>query len=207
MKQDARFPAQCTNPACRTIFPSSFAASNVTGLKLEGNTDRCPVCHRAASVIDGTFDVKDAIIQVISAPETTKAILAAFLNVAQQAVSGEISEKEAVEKAAAIGPQFKYLMMLAAGSIPILALLAALLQTYLQYDSNRTSPEDFRKVVDAINAQTEVLQRGIQSATPAEKTSPPNVTKKSTHRRTQINKERKNRLKARRAELGRSRTR
>jgi hypothetical protein len=197
-----RFPAQCTNPTCKTIFPSSIAATNVTGLTLEGNMEPCPVCGSLARIVDGTFDVKNAIIDIISAPDATKEILRAFLNIVQQTSSGKLSTEDAAKKADTVSPKFGYLLRLAAGSIPVLALLATLLQTYLQYDSNRTSPDDFKKVVDAIQAQTSVVQ-----ALAADANTAPKAAKAPSHRRTHVNRERRQYLRNRRAEFGGSRSR
>jgi hypothetical protein len=227
---EVQFPARCTNPSCRTIFPSGFGASgNVSEIGLVGNSAQCPVCSSQAKVVDGVFNVRDSIVEIISAPESTREILQAFLGIAQQVTEGKISQQEAVEQAGKLGPKFRYLMKLIAGSVGAAALVVSLVALHLQGEANQltreanqlareasqSSSEDTKKVLDvlgSVDGRLNKIQtdnnadaaRSDHTKAKAQVKAAPVVEKPS--RRTQVNHERRKRLKQRREQYGGSRT-
>lgn len=105
-------------------------------------------------------------------------------------------------------------MKAATNSATILGVIVTLVALYLQYQTAQDSSEDQKKFLDAINAQTVVLEK-IQNeqrvqgerARPAEpKTAAKSPALKSPKsRRSQVYKEHRHTLKARRETFGKSR--
>jgi hypothetical protein len=208
-------PAQCQNPKCKAIFPSGFYTDGKNN-SFVGNASQCPVCGSRATVVDGTFSVRDNILEIISAPASSRDMLRAFLSIAEKAKEGVISKEDAISEAGHINPQYAGILQAAfSHGMPILILLITILQTTLQYEGNVSSSQDMKKLLDAVTAETMVLQdnpnkqsvSAISSApTKPEPTTKPSLVKRHSNRRAEVNERRRHQLKERRTLLGRSRT-
>lgn len=58
-------------------FPSRMlridgAVENIT---FSGNSERCPTCGRPSAVMEGTFTIRDGLVEVLSAPQWTRDML------------------------------------------------------------------------------------------------------------------------------------
>src|SRR5271155_652602 len=106
------FPAYCPN--CKSVFPfrGIGIGKNATAtIGLSGNKTNCPVCgFREAQISDGIYQANSTAIQVLSAPESTYAIIEALKAIAEQAAKGQISSKEAIKKAGDLSPKYAALM-------------------------------------------------------------------------------------------------
>jgi hypothetical protein len=210
------FPAYCPN--CKSIFPFRgfrIEEANVKVTFIDSKTT-CPICgNLEAKISDGTYQANSTAIQVLSAPESTLAIIEAFRLLAEQAASGQISKTEAIQKANDLSPKYAALIdQFAKLGLPGLALLVAIIALYLQFEGNKSSSEDSKKILDAITGQTLVLkdkhyephidQKGGGPAykEPKQKLS---AGKRPSGRRSDVNKERRKALKSRRDAFGRTR--
>jgi hypothetical protein len=106
------FPAFC--PACGLIFESRLIAiegqGRVEGLTLKGNREPCPNCGEEAQTLEGTFDVVDDTIEVLSASGLTWEALERVSAILEQARAGEMSTDAAVEAVTNEAPSFKPLL-------------------------------------------------------------------------------------------------
>ena len=101
------FPAFCPN--CGLIFQSrligiSGTAHNIT---LSGNREQCPRCNAWAELPDGTFDVVDETIHVLSASALTHTRLLRLQAILDQARSGDMTADAAAEAVTAEAPSLK----------------------------------------------------------------------------------------------------
>jgi hypothetical protein len=53
------------------MVPSSLFLDNVRNANLSGNVSGCPNCGGPATVVEGTFDIADGLVSVLSAPDWT----------------------------------------------------------------------------------------------------------------------------------------
>ena len=183
-------------------------------MELEGNLVNCPVCgFDDARVSDGVYRATETAIEVLSGPQSTYAMAAALKALAERLRSGKISKTEAIKEAEFISP--KYGAILAAfSSIPgltALSVLIMLISLYLQWESSDSSSKDNQKLLDAVIQQTFTIKEIANEqridresrAQSSEKAKPKSPTlKNKLKRRTQVNKERRQKLKARRLEFG-----
>jgi hypothetical protein len=174
-------------------------------ITLKGNKTNCPVCgFREAQISDGIYQANSTAIQVLSAPESTYAIIQALRALAEQAAKGQISREEAIQKAGDISPEYAALMeAFAKLGLPGLALLVTIITVYLQYEGNKSSAEDLHNILNAVTEQTLVLKeqhyeqqiqkKSTAPATHKAKQKSP-LHKNPSSRRAQVNKERRERL-------------
>ena len=136
--QMTALPAYCSN--CQTIFPFHGIEIGVGATIGIGNVaTNCPVCGSTnARVSDGVYQANSTAIQVLSAPESTYAIIEVLKTLAEQAARGQISKEEAIQKAGDLSPKYAALMeAFAKLGLPGLALLVMIITMYLQYEGNK----------------------------------------------------------------------
>ncbi len=63
-----------------------FAAGSEVQLTLSGNTESCPACGRPSAVMDGSFSIRDGLVEVLSAPQWTRDMLERTRATVQQTV-------------------------------------------------------------------------------------------------------------------------
>lgn len=51
------------------------ALGNIQGLHLSGSDEPCPSCRRPSRIMEGSFNVRDGLIELLAAPEWTRALL------------------------------------------------------------------------------------------------------------------------------------
>jgi hypothetical protein len=106
-----RFPAFCPN--CGLIFaPPSVVVgegARVRGLTLSGNVQRCPQCGGLAELPEGTFDVADETIRVLSASDLTRERLLRLQAILEQAGRAEMPTEAAADAIADEAPALKRL--------------------------------------------------------------------------------------------------
>jgi hypothetical protein len=205
-------PAYCPN--CQSIFP-------FYGIKLgEGATigignvaTNCPVCgSKHARVSEGVYQANSTAIQVLSAPESTYAIIEALKVLAEQAAKGQISKEEAIQKAGDLSPKYAALMeAFTRLGLPGLALLVTIITVYLQYEGNKSSADDLHNILNAVTEQTLVLKEHHYEQKIQKKSTAPathkakqksSLHKDPSSRRAQVNKERREKLTNRRIAFG-----
>jgi hypothetical protein len=210
-------PAFCPN--CRSIFP-------VRGIEIRkgvrvgfwNSKTNCPVCgFEEAAISNGVYGVIDTAVEVLHGSGQTRAMAEALKLLAEQIIAGQISNNDAVKKAEEISPRYASLLdSFSKFGLSGLALLVAIITMYLQFEGNRSSSEDEKKIVNAIVEQTFVLkdindkQRiDTKGAAPPDKKSEGKsaTANDPSHRRTKVNKDRRDDLKDRRREFGQSRRR
>lgn len=211
-------PASC--PRCKAVFP--FHGINVTSpsqvtVTLKGNKTKCPNCgYDQAEISDAVYSANSSVVTVLSAPESSRAVIEAFMAIVEDAAKGHISSEEAKQKAENLSPQYastleRYYTL----GVPGLALLISILQLYLQYFGNQPSSKDFERLSNAITEQTFVLKHNhYVSGIQRNRSRPPqaNAGKKpvpkvhKSERRKLVRYEKRKALKMRRETFGGART-
>ena len=150
-------PAYCSN--CSSVFP--FKGIHVSGpgtvqLSMWNNTVNCPVCGNPKAVIsEGIFNVTNETIEIVSAPEITRAMLAALKKISEQAATAEISEEQALKQARAISPRYAGVLEKAFKfGLPTVALLATIINGYITYEGQKASAISSEKLLSAVTEQT-----------------------------------------------------
>ncbi len=102
----AQIPASC--PSCGALFASrAFAISgSIKNLTLIGNKETCPFCGGWANIADGVFDVAGNVLSVVSAPNITKQMLAAFSAAVTKAYEEKKPAEELAKEVEKIDPAF-----------------------------------------------------------------------------------------------------
>lgn len=138
-------------PSCGAVFRSrAFAISgNVSGLTLRGNKETCPFCGAWANISDGLFDVANGVLRVISAPQLTKDMLAAFGALIQKAHEQKTAPDELAKEADEIDPELgKFIRLLRTRDLYAVGLLLLL----IAIRSCTVSVEvDVNELIDQIN--------------------------------------------------------
>lgn len=209
-------PAYC--PRCHSIFPfHGIALAPGVSIGLESNTTNCPVCgFGAARVADGIYRSTEDAIEVLSGPDSTRAMAEALKLVVERLKAGEISKEQALREAETISPRYAALVdRFSRHGFAALGLFVALLTLYLQYESGRSSSKDAQRLLDAITQQTFVIQRAVeeQRIERERSTLPRKQSRRKTpivnnklKRRAQLYKQRRAGLRARRCDFGGART-
>jgi hypothetical protein len=99
-------PVSC--PHCGALFASRafHISGNVQGLTLIGNKESCPFCGQMAHIADGVFDVADNVLSVVSAPNVTKQMLAAFEAAVKKAYAEKAAPEQLAKEVEKIDPSF-----------------------------------------------------------------------------------------------------
>jgi hypothetical protein len=92
-------------------------------LNLSNIGTNCPVCgFGAARVSNGVYKATQEAVELLSGPDSTRAMLEALKAVAERLKAGEISKDEAIKQAGEISPRYATLVHLV-GSSAFRALL------------------------------------------------------------------------------------
>jgi len=205
-------PAYC--PKCHSIFPFRLIEiAEGSGVSLTNIGTNCPVCgFEGARVSDGIYRTTKNAIELLSGPDSTRIMLEALKALTERLAAGEITKDEALREATELSPKYAELINLFTTlGIPTLALLVAIITMYLQYEGNKSSSEDAKKLLDEITEQTIVLKDVMhenrikyESGRPSGKEPQRESSsgKNPSNRRAQVNKERRKRLKERRCVFG-----
>lgn len=206
------FPAYC--PHCKSIFPfKGIALGEGVSIGLENIVTNCPVCgFGEARVSDGVYRATKDAIEVLAGPDNTRAMAEALKTITERLVGGQITHAEAAEKAAELSQ--KYAALLESCSklgLPGIALLVSIIALYLQYEGNKSSSVDAKKLLDAVTEQTVVLKDlvrkysiDIKRSVPSGKISQEKAltVEGQPDRRAQVNNERRKKLQKRRKDFG-----
>src|SRR5262249_43210608 len=177
-------------------------------LELSGNTEPCPVCGYSDAVIaEGIFRTEQDTIEVLSADETNRAMLKAFLRIARQAADGTLSEKDAIKQAEAVSPKFGKIFENAfkyglPALMAVVGIASLVLVFYGQFRSAKSANDLLQAVIENTYVLKEIKDQKVQgqSANPAEtktdqksstiKSPPRSVRSSLTRRRSGPNLER-----------------
>jgi hypothetical protein len=200
------FPAQC--PDCGTIFPfRGIGVGKKATLKIGIGSDVgaiCPKCKSPrARVSEGLFSANSTAIEIISAPESTHAALAALKAIAEQAAAGKISKTEELD------PRYGSLLERYFNlDMPTLAVLISLLGIYINHHDSVSSSDDMKGLLNAATEQTYILKQGFDRIAPARQQveKKRHHFEKPTHRRAWVNYERRKRMRLHRQQFGGART-
>ncbi len=208
-------PAYC--PRCHSIFPfHGIALSEGATVGLTTISTNCPVCGFGdARVNDGVYRTTKNAIEILSGPDSTRIMMEALKALLEQLAAGEITKDTALEEAAELSPKYAALLDTFTNlGIPSLALLISIIALIIQYEGNKSSSEDMKHILDAINEQTIVLKDVMheqridnkRSGPPDKKTKGElSSDKNQASRRTKVNQERRKRLKEHRCAFGQAR--
>lgn len=102
----ALIPVSC--PHCGSLFASRafHISGNVQGLALSGNKETCPYCGSMAHIADGVFNVANNVLSVVSAPNITKQMLAAFEAAVKKAYAEKTAPEQLAKEVEKIDPSF-----------------------------------------------------------------------------------------------------
>jgi hypothetical protein len=166
-------PVQC--PKCKTIFPSHAKFLPAIELELSGNTEPCPVCGYSDAVIaEGIFRTGQDTIEVLSADETNRAMLEAFLRIASQATAGTLSEKDAIKQAEAVSPKFGKIFENAFKyGLPGLGLLLTIANVIVAFHGQDRSARSASDLLQAVIEQTYVLKEIKDQKVQGQSANPP----------------------------------
>jgi hypothetical protein len=82
-------------------FPSRhYAIDGAMNVSLQGNYEPCPQCGARSAVMEGTFNFRDGVVEVLAAPAWTREMLAgtqAAVRAAADAVSRSTSDQEILQ--------------------------------------------------------------------------------------------------------------
>ncbi|MGI8712096.1 MAG: SEC-C metal-binding domain-containing protein [Solirubrobacteraceae bacterium] len=85
-------------------------SGNVLGLHLSNNTESCPRCGGQAQILEGTFNVRDGVVEVLRATVRDRELLLRFAGLARQAQVGSLAQDEAVRQIARESPEIERLL-------------------------------------------------------------------------------------------------
>jgi hypothetical protein len=142
-------PVYC--PHCGALFSSRafHFGGNVRNLRLEGNRETCVNCGQLANIVDGTFDISEGVLSLISGPQFTRDVLKAFAELVQRAVNREITPAELQEQAEAIDPELGRAVSKVRASSPYaLAILVMIMLTLKNCNFNIDAKVDVNKLWD-----------------------------------------------------------
>jgi len=142
-------PAHC--PTCGAVFRSRILSisGNVKNLTLSGNTETCPFCGSIANTAEGIFDIVNDIITVITAPDITKEMLAAFDAIVKKAYQEKTDPEDLAKQAEEIDPTLGKLVRSASSNKPY--YLTGLLLLILTIKScNFNINLDVNKLIDQL---------------------------------------------------------
>lgn len=178
-RMSAQIPAFCP---VHGMQPSGIVVENSTGVKLEGNISRCPVCGGDARVIDGTFTVAAETIRVLAAPAWSLAKLRELQSALAWAQATLPSQPDAaVARVQEVSPVTANLLKrlldsprTASVSDLIQALLAALaiILTLRGAGDRSLTPEQVEQVITRVIEQTSGAESGQVPALPPPATTP-----------------------------------
>jgi hypothetical protein len=97
-------PAHCTR--CGHTFEGRgiVVEGNVQHLVLENNIESCPRCGGAARIVEGEFNVRDGVFEVLRSTRLDREMLQRFAGIARQANDGTIPMEEAAARIAEDAP-------------------------------------------------------------------------------------------------------
>src|SRR5712672_2855391 len=123
----AAIPVHCSH--CGAIFASrAFAfAGNIKGMTLRGNQETCTVCGKMADIIDGTFDVANDALSMISGPKSSKVLLESLSRLIERAQRKEIDSEELEKQVGELDPELGKVIAKVKGTPAMVVLLVILL--------------------------------------------------------------------------------
>jgi hypothetical protein len=150
-------PAFCLT--CGLAFESSLIGfvegASVERMTLIGNRETCPRCGAMAETLEGTFNVRDGVIEVLAASDLTRDRLARLGEVHRSVRSGAIGIEDAAQQIAeelpAIAPWFERLTpKLRKAAIWMLLTTVSILASQAVQEARDTSatPNDVRQAVE-----------------------------------------------------------
>ena len=93
MSDSAIIPALCTN--CHFLFSArTLTFVDCKNVYLEGNQEKCPNCGKLANIIDGTFNILNGALELISGPDISREMLFRFAQLVNRAIEKEITPDE-----------------------------------------------------------------------------------------------------------------
>jgi hypothetical protein len=216
-------PAYCPN--CKSIFPArAIEISGGAQIGISNILTNCPVCgFENARVSEGVFKATNDAIELITGPSTSRAMLESLREIAQKVQSKKITQEQALAEAKTISPTAVTLLeKFFTFGIPALALLISIISVHLQNEGNKSSSIDSEKLygvvteqiyslkniekhLQKISREQSIQNKSARPTNPKSATETPTIKKKS-NRRAKMKQERRENLKKRWSELGRSRT-
>jgi hypothetical protein len=140
-------PAFC--PRCKSIFPGPISVGPGSSIGVTNVLTNCPICgFEEAKISDGVYRARQDAMEIILASDSTHEILETLRTLAERLSSGAIDKTVALEQARELPPKYAALFeTFATLGLPALALLIAMISAYLQYEGNKSSSEDAKKIL------------------------------------------------------------
>lgn len=176
-------PAWCPN--CNKMVDGSagiHVEGTVTGLTLNGNEITCPECRGRARVIEGTFNVTEGIIEVVTASPWTRYQLAKYQSALRWAAENYAERpRAAIRRIEKVSPETAtYIRRLRDGPytrsdiIALLSLMATVVFGILQFVTSDEKP------VQVTNEQViQIINETKGSGTAAPDPPPPKLEKRT----------------------------
>lgn len=98
-------PVHCDNCGLDFEGRGIAIAGNVENLTLRGNRESCPRCGAMAHIVEGTYNVRDGVLQALSATPLDRALLERLMPIVQRAQAGEIPPEEAGAEIGYLSPE------------------------------------------------------------------------------------------------------
>jgi hypothetical protein len=103
-------PAKCSKCGFEFEGRGIFIEGTVTNVQLWNNTESCPRCGGRARIIEGTFNVRDGVVEVLRATASNRILLSRFADVAKLAQAGSLDQEEAISQIAEESPEIRSLL-------------------------------------------------------------------------------------------------
>jgi hypothetical protein len=141
---------------------------NVQNLVLENNYESCPRCGGAARIVEGEFNIRDGVFEVLRSTRLNRDLLQRFAVVAKQAQEGSIPMEQAASQIAEESPALASLLErvpIAARKAVIWVLLQTLVilaaQVVAESRDHDATPQ---QVKQAIKHNDDLVQNEMQQA-------------------------------------------
>jgi hypothetical protein len=146
-------PAFCST--CKTIFPSRNYNFGGQYFNAWDNEETCPECGSEHAILsEGLFDLTQATVTVLSAPDFTHAMLQSAKRVAEDLIAGKLDEPEARTRLEQISPRFKELIGKAPSflynAVMLVATIICAYYTYMAYEYPKEQPQQPTAIVEHV---------------------------------------------------------
>jgi hypothetical protein len=161
-------PAHCTR--CGYAFEGRGIAieGNVQHLVLENNIESCPRCGGAARIVEGEFNVRNGVFEVLRSTHLDRELLQRFAGIAREANDGTISMEEAAahiaEDAPALGRLLERVPISARKAVIWVLLQALVILTTQIVAESRDHSATTSAVEHAIQRDNAIVHSELQRA-------------------------------------------
>ena len=147
--------ARCLSCGYKFTSSNLINVDATSRITISNVTTSCPRCGKTAKTQDGVYGAIGRILDVVTAPGTSKGDLLAFQDISKRAATGAITHHEGERLSAEIGSKFEelwsYLNTNGQSYSLIVTIISAVLALYAIHSSNQSSDQQHQ---DALEQQT-----------------------------------------------------